>query len=112
MGRVVRIEACTGQVPATGRGCGMASGRVHGRYDRQLSDTAAAGREVLIRLRVRRLFCDNAACARKTFAEQVPELAGRHARRTTILQRVLTAVAALGDRPSTLRGIGYRLEPE
>ncbi|MCE7004612.1 ISL3 family transposase [Kibdelosporangium philippinense] len=77
----------------------MVFGRVHSRYNRHLSDTATAGREVLIRLTVRRLFCDNPECSRTTFAEQVPELAARHARRTTILQRVLGAVAlALGGR--------------
>lgn len=98
-GRVVHIEARTNPLPAPCPGCGIASGRVHSRYDRQLADTAAAGQEVLIRLRVRRLFCENAECAKKTFAEQVPELAGRHARRTTVLQRVLCAVGlALGGR--------------
>lgn len=75
------------------------SGRVHSRYHRQLSDTAAAGREVVVRLHVRRLFCDNSGCVRKTFAEQVPGLADRYARRTPLLQRVLCAVAlALGGR--------------
>lgn len=62
---------------------------MHSRYHRHLSDTATAGQEVLIRLRVRRLFCDNADCVKTTFAEQVPELASRHARRTPLLQRVL-----------------------
>ncbi|WP_438672314.1 ISL3 family transposase [Solihabitans fulvus] len=95
----MRIEARTSPESAPCPGCGTTSGRVHSRYDRQLSDTATAGQEVLIRLRVRRLFCDNAECARKTFAEQVPELADRHARRTTVLQRVLCAVGlALGGR--------------
>lgn len=98
-GCVVRIEARTGQAPAPCPGCGIASGRAHSRYHRHLSDTATAGQEVLIRLRVRRLFCDNTECAKKTFAEQVPELASRHARRTPILQRALAAVAlALGGR--------------
>jgi hypothetical protein len=58
---------------------------VHSRYERRLSDTATAGQEVLIRLRVRRLFCDNTDCAKRTFAEQVPELTSRHARRTPLL---------------------------
>ena len=45
------------------------------------------------------MFCDNPGCARTTFAEQVPELAARHARRTAVLQRVLGAVGlALGGR--------------
>ncbi|MEV5540114.1 ISL3 family transposase [Saccharopolyspora shandongensis] len=96
---MVRIEAST----LTGRvacpGCGTLSERVHSRYQRRLSDTAISGREVLIRLRVRRLFCDNTECAKKTFAEMVPELAARYGRRTTVLERVLCAVAlALGGR--------------
>ncbi|WP_331722875.1 hypothetical protein [Nocardia sp. NBC_00511] len=54
----------------------------------------------MIRLRVRRLFCDNSGCGRTTFAEQVVQLAGPHARRTAVLQRVQCAVAlALGGRP-------------
>ncbi|WP_330182278.1 ISL3 family transposase [Nocardia sp. NBC_01503] len=96
----VRIEARTGDEPAACPGCGMLSRRVHSRYGRRLSDTAITGREVVIRLRVRRLFCVNSDCGRRTFAEQVTQLAARHARRTTILQRLLCAVAlALGGRP-------------
>lgn len=99
VGSVVRIEARTNAAAAACPSCGTVSGRVHSRYDRHLSDTAAAGREVLIRLSVRRLFCDNVVCARTTFAEQVPELAARHARRTAMLERMLCAVAlALGGR--------------
>lgn len=41
---------------------------------RQLADTAAGGREVLIELQVRRFFCGNGGCAKATFAEQVPGL--------------------------------------
>ncbi|WP_425440482.1 transposase family protein [Prauserella shujinwangii] len=92
----MRVEAVSvvGQVPqnvaetvaptAACTGCGAVSGRVHSRYVRHLSDTASSGRAVLIRLRVRRLFCDDSACVKTTFAEQLPEPAGRHARRTTL----------------------------
>lgn len=45
------------------------------------------------------MFCDNTDCARKTFAEQVPGLVDRYARRTALLQRVLCVVAlTLGGR--------------
>ncbi|MBV7706519.1 ISL3 family transposase [Nocardia nova] len=99
-GQVIAIAAGTGDGPVECPGCSVPSRRVHSRYERGLSDTAVGGREVMIRLRVRRLFCDNTDCSRRTFAEQVPELAGRHARRTTLLQRLLCAVAlALGGRP-------------
>ncbi|MEV0053517.1 ISL3 family transposase [Saccharopolyspora shandongensis] len=99
-GPVVRIEASTRAGHVACPGCGTLSDRVHSRYQRRLSDTAISSREVLIRLRVRRLFCDNTECAKKTFAEAVPELAARYGRRTTVLERVLCAVAlALGGRP-------------
>jgi DNA-directed RNA polymerase subunit N (RpoN/RPB10) len=98
-GTIVLIEASTSDRPAACPACGTASARVHSRYHRRLSDTAIADREVLIRLRVRRLFCSNTDCARTTFAEQIPDLAGRHARRTAVLQRVFGAVGlALGGR--------------
>jgi transposase len=98
-GAVVLIEASAADQSAACPTCGTVSARVHSRYQRRLSDTAIAGREVLIRLRVRRLFCGNSACARTTFAEQIPDLTGRHVRRTAVLQRVFSAVGlALGGR--------------
>jgi len=48
---------------------------------------------VVIWLQVRRLFCDDPGCARATFAEQVPGLAARYARTTTLLAGILQHVA-------------------
>ncbi|WP_156094852.1 transposase family protein [Nocardia lijiangensis] len=90
---MVRIDASTDNVATPCPECVRLSNRVHSRYQRQLSDAAVAGREVLMRLRVRRLVCDNSDCRRRTFAKSVPGLAERHARRTTVLQNVLCAVA-------------------
>ena len=54
---------------------------------------------MLIDLQVRRFFCGNLACAKTTFAEQVPGLTTRYGRRTCTLQAVLQAVGlALGGR--------------
>ncbi|MEV6987446.1 hypothetical protein AB0M95_40170 [Sphaerisporangium sp. NPDC051017] len=33
---------------------------------------------MLVQMRVRRFFCDNTACDKRTFAEQVPGLTSRH----------------------------------
>jgi transposase len=72
---------------------------VHSRYERRLLDTAVAGQETMIHLRVRRFVCANAGCVKKTFAEQVPGLTTRYGRRSTGLTAVLRAVAlALGGR--------------
>jgi hypothetical protein len=93
----VLARACASQAACTG--CGAVSRRVHSSCQRQLADSASGGREVVIDLQARRFFCGNPACAKATFAEQVPDLTVRYGRRTCGLQEVLQAVAlALGGR--------------
>ena len=93
----VLARACAGEAACPG--CGVVSRRVHSRYQRQLSDTASGCQQVLIHLAARRFFCGNQACAKGTFAEQIPGLTTRYGRRTCSLQTVLQAVAlALGGR--------------
>jgi transposase len=95
--RSVRVDASTGEAACPA--CGFGSTRVHSAYLRRLSDTAVAGRELVIQLRVRRFFCGNAECGRTTFVEQVPGLTVRYGRRTPVLTTALQAVAlALGGR--------------
>jgi hypothetical protein len=72
--------------------CGQLSGRVHSRYGRRLADAAIGGRRVLIRLVVRRFFCGNPDCPKKTFAEQIQGLTSRRARRTPPLARTLIGI--------------------
>jgi len=74
-------------------GCGRAAARVHSRYQRRLADAAIGGRKVMIRLAVRRFFCDAPGCPAVTFAEQVEGLTSRYARRTPLLAALLGAVA-------------------
>ncbi|MFI6485922.1 ISL3 family transposase [Nonomuraea sp. NPDC050663] len=98
-GRTVRVWARTGTVIAGCPGCDVVSSRVHSRYERQLADTAIGGQEVLIHLEVRRFFCVDPTCPRKTFAEQVPGLTSHYGRRSTSLGGLLREVAlALGGR--------------
>jgi DNA-binding NarL/FixJ family response regulator len=66
--------------------------RVHSRYERRLADTAVGGRASVVRLRVRRFFCENDACPAVTFAEQVPGLTCRYARRTPPLTGQLASI--------------------
>lgn len=98
-GRSVRIQASTRDPQAACPACGVPARRVHSRYERRISDTAVAGRELLIHLDVRRFFCSNAACSKKIFSEQVPGLTVRYGRRSIGLGKTLRAVAlALGGR--------------
>jgi transposase len=66
--------------------CGRASRAVHSRYRRRPADLPSLARAVSVGLRVRRFRCRNAACARRTFAERLPELVSPHARRTCRLE--------------------------
>ncbi|MGW2370697.1 transposase [Streptomyces sp. NPDC001667] len=60
---------------------------------RHVADEAVGGRPVVIVLSVRRLYCENPDCAKRTFAEQVEGLTVRYQRRTPALQAVVDAVA-------------------
>jgi transposase len=92
----VRAAGATADCP----GCGTSSARVHGRYQRSLTDLALGGQPVVIRLEVRRFACRVAGCPRVTFAEQVDGLTTPHARYSPPLRMALTAIAvALAGRP-------------
>ena len=86
---LARARAATAACP----GCGTASGRVHSRYERRLADAAVGGRQVEIRLAVRRFSCPDRDCGRRTFAEQVDGLTTRYARKTTLLAGLLGRIA-------------------
>jgi transposase len=86
--------------------CGSPATRVHSRYERHLADSPVGGRKLVLRLRVRRWFCDGTACAVRTFAEQVDRLTVRHRRRTPMLRTMpeRVAVALAGRAGSRLVG--------
>jgi transposase len=107
---VVRIEARPRVSWACCPRCGLASGRVHGWYERTLADAAIGGRQVVIRLRVRRFRCGNADCAARTFVEQVAGLTVRHGRKTPLLVEMLRHIAVAvagraGSRLARLLGV-------
>jgi transposase len=77
--------------------CASVSSRVHSRYSRQLADLPWSGRRVRLMLQVRRFFCRRSACPRKTFAEAIPAIAERYARRTSRQKLLLVQLGlALG----------------
>lgn len=97
--RVV-IEARAAQEAAACPDCGHHSQRHHSHYRRVIADLPLADRRAMIVLRVRRFRCGNQACTRVTFAEQVPTLAARYARRSrALLATVAQLGLVLGGRP-------------
>ena len=73
--------------------CGYKSKHVHSRYQRDGNDLSILGREVLLTLELRKFFCKNANCSKKTFAEQPGNEIFRYRRRT---RRCETAVIRQG----------------
>lgn len=98
-GRGLRIYAHGRERSAVCPGCGTTSARVHSGYERRILDQTVSGQQAVLFLTVRRFFCDLAACAKKTFAEQIPGLTFRYGRCTVALRRVWEVIAlALGGR--------------
>jgi transposase len=91
-GRLVRLEAATRGSAAACPVCGHTSSRVHSRYERWLADRGVAGREVIVRLRVRRFFCGEPDCPRRIFAEQVAGLTERYRRCSPALRAMLAEI--------------------
>jgi len=73
--------------------CGEASQRVHGRYTRTLADLPRGGMPVCPRVMVRKFFCDEPSCERRTFAERLEEVARPFARGTDRQREALEWIA-------------------
>jgi len=81
--------------------CRAVSTSVHSRYRRRPADLPASGKAVRLHLEVRRFYCRNPACPRKTFAERFPTLLARHAQRTRRLAEAQARTGlALGGQPA------------
>jgi hypothetical protein len=68
------------------------------------------GRRVVIRLSVRRFFCDNSDCEARTFSGQIDGLTTPYARRSPVGRRALEAIGlALAGRAGTrlARQLGF-----
>ena len=77
--------------------CTRRSKRVHSVYHRTVADLPLAGRQLILRLRVRRFRCSARRCPRVIFAERFPKLVAAYGRRTLGQRAALEVIAfALG----------------
>ncbi|HEU5380529.1 MAG TPA: ISL3 family transposase [Ktedonobacteraceae bacterium] len=97
LGSRVSVTVRSTEKSASCPSCGAPATRIHSRYRRRLTDLPTSGQPVHLLLDVRRFFCLNPSCSRKTFAERFPTLTVPHAQRTTRLQLALQQLGlALG----------------
>ena len=96
-GIVIRIATIKEAVACPS--CGHSSNYIHSRYQRTLADLPWNQVAVRIYLLVRKFFCTHSARTRRIFAELLPELAARYARKTVRLQEAFYLIGyALGGR--------------
>ena len=86
------VEVLSTQLSAPCPGCGTLSETVHCRYQRTVHDVPCGGRNVALRLSVRKFVCRGATCPRKVFSERLPELVEPWARVSNRLQEQLKAI--------------------
>ncbi|NUS84151.1 MAG: ISL3 family transposase, partial [Streptomyces sp.] len=108
--RVERVSDASGglvvEAVSTGRPgrcpeCRMQARRVHSSYQRSVDQRPLGSRRVVVRLRVRRYFCDRGSCSRRTFVEQVGGLTERRRGRACGLTGRLRSIAVeLCGRPA------------
>lgn len=72
--------------------CGTYSPRVHSIYLRTLTDLPFGPNPLRLKLRLRKYFCGNHNCARRIFAERIPELARPYARRSDRLTQIIADI--------------------
>lgn len=107
---VLMVEAVSTARPGRCPNCRKQAHRVHSTYQRFLDERPLGSRRVIVRLRVRRYFCDRKSCSRTTFVEQVPGLSARYRRSSTGLAGWLRSIAIeLGGRPAARLCLRLRL---
>ncbi|UQW99300.1 ISL3 family transposase [Streptomyces sp. RerS4] len=90
--------------------CEHPAARVHSRYWRHIAGLPVGGHKMIVRLRVRRFFCDQSHCRRRTFVEQVAGLTEPRRRSSTAARSATRAVAVeLGGRPGQRLCVKLRL---
>ena len=80
--------------------CGQWAHRVHSLYYRTVQDLPIGNKLMVLRIRSRKFFCDNASCTQVIFTERFTGLFARSGRKTSRLNDLLTHLAfELGGNP-------------
>ena len=87
--------------------CGCHNNSVHSRYVRTIQDLSILGEPVVLYVEVRKFFCSNHSCHKKTFAEQPGDEVFRYRRRTCRCERTVARHGISTSSKSASRLLGY-----
>ncbi|MGH0945171.1 transposase family protein [Bacillus mycoides] len=102
------IRVTSEKLSVTCPSCGMASVKVHSRYERTFHDLPIQGKKVVYVINNRKMFCHNAQCHRNTFAEQflfLPYKAKKSTRLEQEIMKIAKNVSSLVAEKILNRGI-------
>jgi transposase len=106
-GTKLTVTVISTRTEAVCPGCGHPSEHIHSQYQRTVRDVPSGGRQVVLRLCVRKFFCLSLCCERMVFAERFPDLVQPWARCSN---RLLEALKAIGLAASA--EVSERLTPQ
>lgn len=87
------LTACSIQVLARCPACQTASSSLYSYYQRSPKDLPSSGKLIRLNLTVKRFRCTNPQCAKKVFAERLPQVLAPNAQRTERLNKTLQIFA-------------------
>ena len=87
--------------------CGCHNSSVHSRYIRTIQDLSILGEPVVLYVEVRKFFCSNHSCHKKTFAEQPGDEVFRYRRRTCRCERTVARHGVSTSAKSASRLLEY-----
>ena len=87
--------------------CGCHNNSVHSRYIRTIQDLSILGEPVVLYVEIRKFFCSNHSCQKKTFAEQPGDEVFRYRRRTCRCERTVARHGISTSAKSASRLLGH-----
>ena len=69
--------------------CKAISKRVHSTYEREVQDLPMQDKKVILLIRTRKMFCDNAQCSKKTFSERHAFVGSKGQKTTRLEKRII-----------------------
>lgn len=76
--------------------CGQSATKVHSRYQREIRDIPMQGRQTILLLEIRKMFCENAECRHKTFAESFDFVEEKGKKTKRLMEKILIGAEHLG----------------
>lgn len=69
--------------------CQTTSSRIHSHYTREFQDLPIQNKKTIIRLRNRKMFCQNQKCAYKTFAESFSFISPKSKKTNRLIEEII-----------------------